>query len=36
MSIQFQSFSRVAVSALGALLLTVVMAGTAVSTLPFA
>lgn len=36
MSVQFRSFQRVAVSVLGALALTVLMAGTAVSAMPFA
>ena len=36
MSVRFQSFQRVAVSTLGALVLTALMVGTAVSTTPFA
>lgn len=36
MSVQFQSFQRVAVSVFGALVLTALMAGTAISSMPFA
>lgn len=36
MSVQVQSFQRVAVSAFGALVLTALMVGTAVSVVPFA
>lgn len=36
MFIQFRTFQRVAVSAVGALVLTALMVGTAVSVVPFA
>lgn len=36
MSIRFQSLQRVAISVFGALVLTALMAGTAISSMPFA